>query len=481
MNRCFGHNGVVGKMGRRFQNVFHTKSGGRRDYGNMIQYGFHQYPSSKNPPEYLETTYKTKERALESNSRFPPLTERLAGAPDPSVEHPAPTTKVSTTVLPNGVQVMSREAFGPVTTFAIAVRAGTQYENQSFYGRAHLLERLIPCGSERISQKVITDFLESSGATVLPQATPEGIVYTSDCLRDDVPQMMEFMKESVRFPLVTEENFDYHRRLLYDHVEQLPSTTPPYMWVPEVANRHCFQGCPLSNEFTLMLHTLPDLTLDHVMDFHADHFHSGNIVITATGYDHAHLVRLVEDMFGDMPRKEATPCPVQQYNGAGIVFEQVEPERGTSVCLSFEGVGVNDDRFPAMCVLYFLMGGGFAFSAGGPGKGMYSRLYANVLSRCHWIKTLMALPMGYRHTGLFSIFGETDHGQIHAAAGIINDSLSDLYGVLQDLPDEELVRAKNFFKGTYVSSLESRVRSCSDMAFSALMDSVTDPVEWLVW
>jgi len=50
---------------------------------------------------------------------------------------------------------------------------------------------------------------------------------------------------------------------------------------------------------------------------------------------------------------------------------------------------------------------------------------------------------------------------------------------VQDLPDEELVRAKNFFKGTYVSSLESRVRSCSDMAFSALMDSVTDPVEWL--
>ena len=37
--------------------------------------------------------------------------------------------------------------------------------------------------------------------------------------------------------------------------------------------------------------------------------------------------------------------------------------------------------FIATCVLNMMMGGGGSFSAGGPGKGMYTRLYLNVLNR----------------------------------------------------------------------------------------------------
>jgi hypothetical protein len=35
----------------------------------------------------------------------------------------------------------------------------------------------------------------------------------------------------------------------------------------------------------------------------------------------------------------------------------------------------------ALCVLQMLMGGGSSFSSGGPGKGMYSRLYSRVLNQ----------------------------------------------------------------------------------------------------
>jgi hypothetical protein len=39
---------------------------------------------------------------------------------------------------------------------------------------------------------------------------------------------------------------------------------------------------------------------------------------------------------------------------------------------------VSADRVP-ICVLQSLLGGGNSFSAGGPGKGMYSRLYREVI------------------------------------------------------------------------------------------------------
>lgn len=48
---------------------------------------------------------------------------------------------------------------------------------------------------------------------------------------------------------------------------------------------------------------------------------------------------------------------------------------------SSKGCSHGDPDFVATCVLNMMMGGGGSFSAGGPGKGMYTRLYTNVLNR----------------------------------------------------------------------------------------------------
>lgn len=51
------------------------------------------------------------------------------------------------------------------------------------------------------------------------------------------------------------------------------------------------------------------------------------------------------------------------------------------IVLGFESGSHQHEDFVATCVLNMLMGGGGSFSAGGPGKGMYTRLYTNVLNR----------------------------------------------------------------------------------------------------
>jgi processing peptidase subunit alpha len=48
---------------------------------------------------------------------------------------------------------------------------------------------------------------------------------------------------------------------------------------------------------------------------------------------------------------------------------------------SFKGVSISHADFVPFCVLQSLMGGGGSFSAGGPGKGMFTRLYTEVLNK----------------------------------------------------------------------------------------------------
>lgn len=48
----------------------------------------------------------------------------------------------------------------------------------------------------------------------------------------------------------------------------------------------------------------------------------------------------------------------------------------------FSNTTLQDDDYVKFCVLNTLMGGGGSFSAGGPGKGMYTRLYLQVSTKC---------------------------------------------------------------------------------------------------
>ena len=55
----------------------------------------------------------------------------------------------------------------------------------------------------------------------------------------------------------------------------------------------------------------------------------------------------------------------------------------TQVVLCFESGGWSSPNLLPVCVLHMLLGGGSSFSPGGPGKGMYSRLYTNLLNKHH--------------------------------------------------------------------------------------------------
>lgn len=57
----------------------------------------------------------------------------------------------------------------------------------------------------------------------------------------------------------------------------------------------------------------------------------------------------------------------------------------------------------------YLLGGGADFSSGGPGKGMHSRLYRNVLTRNGWINNCMVYNNTFENTGLFGILMSTPH------------------------------------------------------------------------
>ena len=97
--------------------------------------------------------------------------------------------------------------------------------------------------------------------------------------------------------------------------------------------------------------------------------------------------------------------------GPPIVGPNPLPEL-THVVLALESCSYGDEDFFAYAVLNSLMGGGGSFSAGGPGKGMYTQIYVNVLTQNHWVYSALAQNHAYSDTGIFCLFGSADPSKV---------------------------------------------------------------------
>ena len=99
------------------------------------------------------------------------------------------------------------------------------------------------------------------------------------------------------------------------------------------------------------------------------------------------------------------------------------------------------------------MGGGGSFSAGGPGKGMYTRLYTNVLNRYHWMYSATAYNHAYSDSGIFCIHATAPPSYIKNLVEVIT---KELYTMQSRPADQELRRAKTQLQSMLLMNLEAR-------------------------
>lgn len=154
--------------------------------------------------------------------------------------------------------------------------------------------------------------------------------------------------------------------------------------------------------------------------------------------------------------------PPSVYAGGMLVETRTLKEPFVKVAIAFEIGGWKDDMLVATCVLQQLLGGGSSFSAGGPGKGMYTRLYTEVLNRERFAESVEAFLSIHDESGIFGIDGACPPEAVQLLMQVIVEQLSKL-GV-QRVSDIELSRAKNMLKSTMMMQLESRLVLCEDIA-----------------
>ena len=137
----------------------------------------------------------------------------------------------------------------------------------------------------------------------------------------------------------------------------------------------------------------------------------------------------------------------------------------TYLHLAFEALPISSEDIYALATLQTLLGGGGSFSAGGPGKGMYSRLYTNVLNQHGWVESCVAFNNSYTDSGLFGISASCSPKRAWQMLEVMCRELQNLtlesgYSSLQVA---EVNRAKNQLRSSLLMNLESRMVELEDL------------------
>ena len=151
----------------------------------------------------------------------------------------------------------------------------------------------------------------------------------------------------------------------------------------------------------------------------------------------------------------------------------------THIHLAFEGLPISSEDIYALATLQTLLGGGGSFSAGGPGKGMYSRLYTNVLNQHGWVESCVAFNHSYADSGLFGIAASCYPGR---TAKMLDVMCRELRALTLDtgfsaLGPVEVARAKNQLRSSLLMNLESRMVELEDLGRQVQVHGRKIPVQ----
>lgn len=412
-------------------------------------------------------------RRFSSGATYPstPLSSPLPGVPKPIFATVDGQEKFETkvTTLDNGLRVASQNKFGQFCTVGILINSGSRYEAKYLSGIAHFLEKLAFSSTARFDSKdEILLTLEKHGGICDCQTSRDTTMYAVSADSKGLDTVVGLLADVVLHPRLTDEEIEMTRMAVQFELEDLNMRPDPEPLLTEMIHEAAFRENTVGLHRFCPAENIAKIDRKVLHSYLKNYYTPDRMVLAGVGVEHEHLVECARKyLLGVQPAWGAPEMvdidrSVAQYTGGIIKVERDMsnvslgptpiPEL-THIMVGLESCSFLEEDFIPFAVLNMMMGGGGSFSAGGPGKGMFSRLYLNVLNRHHWMYNATSYHHSYEDTGLLCIHASADPRQVREMVEIITKEFI-LMGRTVDLV--ELERAKTQLMSMLMMNLESR-------------------------
>ncbi|XP_030763716.1 mitochondrial-processing peptidase subunit alpha [Sitophilus oryzae] len=414
------------------------------------------------------------ERPKEKVTNMPPMSEPVKGLPKAIYSnYREDNQQTEVTTLSNGLRVASENRFGEFCTVGVVIDSGSRYEVAYPSGISHFLEKLAfnstkfyPDRDEMINK------LEKHGGICDSQASRDTFIYAASAYTTGLNDVIQLLAEATLRPQITPEEIESAKQGIRFELETLLMRPEQETILMDMIHAAAYRDNTLGLPKLCPPQNLDKIDRETLFSYLSQHYSPKRMVVAGVGVEHNRLVEAVQKYFVDVKplwdmenvilRKQISGIDksIAQYTG-GIEQEECDIPQFASaglpvlshIMIGLESCSHQDKDFIALCVLNTMMGGGGSFSAGGPGKGMYTRLYTNVLNRYHWMYSATAYNHAYIDTGLFCIHASAPPNYVRDMVEVIVKEMVNMAG---EVGDQELRRAKTQLQSMLLMNLESR-------------------------
>jgi predicted Zn-dependent peptidase len=363
------------------------------------------------------------------------------------------TTKLNVrrTVLPSGLTVLT-ERMDSMRSVAMGVwvKSGSRCEAAETNGISHFVEHMLFKGTHSRSAQAIAREMDSIGGNLDAYTSKETICFNVKSLADHVPIAMDILADMVLNPVFAPIDIERERGVILEEIKI--DEDDPEVLVQELFTQSFWKGHALGKPILGTKETVSRLGQQHLLDYHADRFHGGNMVFSAAGLlDHDRFVEAVAGKFSTLAAGATLHEEPAPKTSARIQLRHKKALEQVQVCLGVPAPPVTDrDRY-ATLILNTVLGG-----------GMSSRLFQTIREERGMAYSIYSDLSPYRDTGALGVFAGTSTGK---GLEVVDLILAEFRKLKENaLPPEELTRAKDQLKGNILLGLESSNSRMANLA-----------------
>jgi predicted Zn-dependent peptidase len=311
--------------------------------------------------------------------------------------------------------------------------AGTRDEHPNEAGAAHFLEHLLFKGSERLSAQEIAESFDAVGGRSNAFTSKEQTCYWARLRDDDLSLGIDILAEMVRRPAFRQHEIDSEKHVVLEEIN-MNEDDPTDVAFEEFAQA-LWEGHALERPVLGTKDSITGMTRDDIHGFWARRYHAAATVVAVAGHlDHAALVGLAEEHFGDWHAQESLHDHAPAVIEARVRVRARETEQ-THLVIGGAGLKRGDDRRFAFGLLNHVMGG-----------GMSSRLFREIREQRGLAYAVYSFKFPYADSGGYGVYVGTTPTQTEQVLHLIGDEFKKL--ITDGITTDELLRAKGHVQGS---------------------------------
>nr|NUR37510.1 insulinase family protein [Sphingomonas sp.] len=353
-------------------------------------------------------------------------------------------------VLRNGLTVAVDPLPGAESvTIGLYASVGSRSEPAPLNGLAHLVEHMVFKGAGGRDTRALAEVIEDVGGSLNAWTARDQTVFHGRALARDLQLVAELLADLVRAPHFDEEHLAREKQVILSELGE--SVDSPDDLVHDHLFEAAFEGQAIGRPVLGSEKTVRSVTRQDCFDWLDRQFLPSRLVLSASGrIVPEELLKLAEQLFGDMESREAPAVETARFTG-GVRNDRRSFEQA-HWCLAFEGLPAADPRNPALALFVQALGGGTS-----------SRLFQEVREERGLAYSIYAWSHAFADAGLVGIGCAAERPRAAESVQLARELLA---ATAETLTSAELSRARAQMEAGLLMSMETAQGRADHMARS---------------